>query len=301
MSIPIYALVFLSLLVLTIFMIFFVRGVNKKKEEEEVKDVITLLSDSNQAGYSIRFFGYEELLINKLNIQRQYVKIFCYVTRTLLVLAVAIAYTVFGVLGIAIALAAVVLYLMDNKKKAEIEKSGVTRISDTVAFMDYFSPVIASGQSASQAMIGYIQKLEDDNPVKDLLIEYWNAKRNEDYTYVTPAKIKDVVSIYETALYNEEIGAEDYLSVIEEAKADLFQKSVYYSDYNSKVSEVLKPVEGAYYVGVPAIIFLLLGTVGEFWYTIPGWITAAVIVLLFFCFKYLVNRLAIKTIGEILG
>ena len=44
-----------------------------------------------------------------------------------------------------------------------------------VAFMDFFTPQIASGISASQAFIKYIEKLEDDDEYKPLLAEYLDA------------------------------------------------------------------------------------------------------------------------------
>lgn len=289
----------LGLILLALFLVFFVRGVNKKKDEEEVKEVISILSNDNTK-LNFATLGFENYLIEKLAVPRSKTRIFVYAIRTIIVCAVIALYFAIGVFALAIGASALILVFMNGKKNEAVERSGVTRIQDTVSFMDYFSPQIASGSSASQAFVSYIQKLDDDDPYKDLLVEYFDKKRNEDYSYETPDKIKDIVSVYEIALYNEDMGSDNYLYIIEEAKADLFQKSKYYADYCSKVGEVLKPIETAYYVGVPAIIIMLLGTVGDFWFTIWGWIVAILLVVLFFTFKYLCNQLAINSMHEIL-
>lgn len=291
------AMVAFAIVVVSIFMIVFIAMANKKKEEEEVKDVINSLSGGKA---TFKMMAFEALIVNKLNLPNSRARIFCYTLRVLLVALVVVAYIALGIVGLAIAASALILVVMEKKKQKSIEDSGVTHISETVSFMDYFVPQLSSGTSASQAFGGYIQKLDDDNPIKPLFLEYWDAKNSGDYSYETPERIRDIVSVYETALYNEEMGSEDYLYIIEEAKMDLFTKSTYYADYNSKVSEVLTPIEYAYYIGVPVIIILLLGSVGDFWYTIPGFVTAIVLVFLFFAFKSLCNRLAVKTIKAIL-
>lgn len=291
-------LVILSLLFLAVFIILFIAGLNKREQEEQVKDIISTLSESENT-YSVQMNQFEHYLVSKFNIPMGRVRFFVYLLRFLGICVAIASYLYCGAFGLAIWIAGAILIIMESKKKDEIEKSGVTRIANTVAFMDHFVPQISSGASASQAFITYIQKLDEDNEYRDLLIDYWNAKKDENYVYETPNKIKDIVSVYECAAYNEEIGSTNYLGIIEESKTDLFQKSVYYADYCSKVGEVLKPIEAAYYFGVPIIIFLLLGTVGDFWFTFPGWCVALALSVLFFLFKFLCNKLAIDTLREI--
>lgn len=293
------AMVVFALVAVSIFVIIFIALANRKKEEEEVKDVIAAMSFGEDKS-SFKMMAFEALLVAKLNLPKSRARIFVYALRVLLIALIVVAYLALGIIGIAIAASALILMIMEKKKQKAIEDSGVTHISETVSFMDYFVPQLSSGTSASQAFGSYIQKLSDDNPLKPLFVEYWDAKMNGDYTYETPERIRDIASVYEIALYNEEMGSEDYLYIIEEAKTDLFTKSTYYADYNSKVGEVLTPIQSAYYIGVPVIIILLLGSVGDFWYTIPGFVTAIVLVILFFAFKALCNRLAIKTIQAIL-
>lgn len=295
------AMIAFSLILLAVFLILFVRGINRKKEEDDVKNVIDILASESDKKYSISMTRLEHYLVDKLKLQNDRVRAFVYTLRVLTVCLFIISYSVFGVIGVAVCIAAGILIVMENSKKDEIERSGITRIGKTVAFMDFFTPQIASGISASQAFIKYIEKLEDDDEYKPLLAEYLDAKKNGDYSYKVPDTIKDIISVYENAIYNEEMGADNYLYIIQEAKADLFQKSVYYADYNSRVGEVLKPIESAYIVGVPLIIFLLFGTVGDFWFTVYGIITAVILVVLFYAFKALCNRLAIKTLHQILG
>ena len=251
--------------------------------------------------YTIRMFSFEQYIVDKLKLPRERVRLFVYMLRIVIMCLFVFSYFAFGTAGVAIFLAIGILFAMENKKKYEIEKSGITRIADTVAFMDFFTPQIASGASAEQAFIRYIEKLDDKNEYRRLILEYLDAKKNQDYSYKAPTMIKDIVSVYENAVYNEEMGSSNYLYIIKEAKADLFQKSVYYTDYNSRVSEVLKPIEFAYYIGVPFIIFILFGSIGDFWFTIYGVITSFALLVLFYAFKALCNRLAIKTLHEIVG
>lgn len=291
------------MLIVIIFMIIFIAGLNRKKEKEEVKDVISYLSeiDNNKNKYSgIKIFQFERYFVEKFNLEKDKIKLFIYAERMILLAAVILSYFLFGAVGICFCASAIVLMVLDSKLKDEIYRSGVTRIDKTVAFMDFFTPQIASGHSASQSFLKYIEKLPNDSEVKPLLIEYYDRKQENDYTYETPDTIKDITAVYENALYNEEMGADDYLYIIQQAKDDLFQKSVYYTDYNSKCGEVLKPIQLAYYVGVPVIIILLFGTLGSFWFTIWGWVTAIALVVLFLLFKIMVNKLAINTMREIL-
>lgn len=294
-----FAKVAASLIALALFLVLLVRGINRKKEDDDVKNVIDILSKNEV--YTIRMFSFEQYIVDKLKLPRERVRLFVYMLRIVIMCLFVFSYFAFGTAGVAIFLAIGILFAMENKKKYEIEKSGITRITDTVAFMDFFTPQIASGASAEQAFIRYIEKLDDKNEYRRLLLEYLDAKKNQDYSYKAPTMIKDIVSVYENAVYNEEMGSSNYLYIIKEAKADLFQKSVYYTDYNSRVSEVLKPIEFAYYIGVPFIIFILFGSIGDFWFTIYGVITSFALLILFYAFKALCNRLAIKTLHEIVG
>lgn len=295
------ALVLSALFLLFVFLLLFVRGLNKKKEEEDVKNIIDVLSEDADKAYYVAMTKPEKYFVSRFKIPAEKAKTFVYSVRLILALLAVVSFMMFGVIGIGVFIAAMIYVVMENSKKEEIERSGVTKIPITVAFMDFFVPQVASGSSSTQAFIKYIDKLDDKDEYKKLLTEYYDNKKNDNYSYKTPESIKDITSVYENALYNEQMGSENYLYIIQEAKADLFQKSVYYSDYESKVGEVLKPIEFAYYAGVPIIIALLYSTTGDFWFTIPGLITAIALIILFYMFKFLVNRLAIKTLKEILS
>lgn len=289
-----------AIVVLTIFVILFVSKLNKNKDEEDIRDVIAGMASGNDFTKNILIFQYERYLLTRLDIPRKSIKLFLYAERILLVTFAILSFIFFGVLGVGVVVCAIILVIMDNKLKDEIYRSGVTRLEDTIAFMDYFTPQVASGNSATQAFLNYVNRMDDDNPKKAVLEEYYNRKRNRDLSYEVPDSIKDIVSVYENALYNEEMGSENYIDIIQEAKEDLFQKNVYYTEYQSKTGEVLKPIELAYYIGVPAIIVLLFGSFGDFWFTLAGFITMIALIVLFFLFKFFVNKLAIDTIREIL-
>lgn len=294
------AVALLTLLLLSVYLVLFVHGVNKRREMEEVGSAIELLANDGEKRTTKRTMRFERFLLSRFNIPEERASAFLLAERAMIIAIAVLLYTFFGVLGITIFFCAVTFFIMDNNKREEIERSGVTRIQDTVAFMDFFTPLIASGSSATQAFNAYLTKLDNDSPYKELLVEYIDRRSEEDYTYTTPEMIKDITSIYEAALYNEKMGSSDYLYIIQEAKDTLFQKSVYYSEFNSKTLEVLKPIELAYYIGVPAIAIMLYGSVGDFWFTLPGVLTAIAVAVLFFCFKALCNRLAIGTLHEIL-
>lgn len=286
-----------AIIAVGLFLIFFVSALNRKKSENDIKNVINVLSENKS---SVRTLFYEQKIIEKLNLPEDKVKIFVYAERALIILLIILSYMILGVVGLGIFAAVVILVMMDNKLKEQIYESGVTRINEVVAFMDYFTPAVSSGQSAKQAFMGYIQKLDPESNQRKLLIEYWNHKNENDYSYETPESIRDITSVYENALYNEEKGVDDYLYIIEEAKADLFQKSVYYNDFNSRVNEVVKPISWAYYIGVPIIIIMLFGMVGDFWFTFVGAVVMVLLVILFFSFKYLMNKLTINSLHQIL-
>lgn len=285
------------LLLIGVYLIIFFFMLNKKKSEHEVKNVLkTAIEDQDE----IKLFFIEQQLVNKLGVNENQIKFFIYSERILAIVLFIASFIMFGMVGLGIFVCIGIVILMDNKLKEEIYESGITRIGETVAFMDYFVPSINSGNSAYQAFLGYIAKLDPDSETRELLIEYRNHKVNRDLDYQTPQSIKTITSIYENALYNEEKGVEDYLYIIEEAKQDLFQKQQYYNDYQAKVGEVLTPISYAYYIGVPAIIFMTMGSVGDFWTTIWGLVATIILVLFFFLFKYLVNKLNINTVRKIL-
>lgn len=296
-DIPILVFAVMALMILGMFLIIFIQKLNTKKSEADIREAIGVINDKE---VEIKMLFFEKRLAEKLGIPKDKTKLFLTVERLLIIAIVILSYLVVGVIGLGFVVAAAGMIIMENNLKKAIYESGVTRIGETVQFMDYFTPAVSSGQSASQAFLGYIQKLNEDNPQREYLVEYWDAKSNNDYSYETPEGIKDITAIYENALYNEEKGVEDYLYIIEEAKEDLFQKSVYYNDFNARVSEVIKPISWAYYIGVPAIILMLLSVVDDFWYTLAGLITAIVIVVLFLTFKFLMNRLTISSLHKIL-
>lgn len=189
---------------------------------------------------------------------------------------------------------------MDTQLKNQIEETGVNRIGDTVSFINAFTPQIASGKSAKQAFLTYIQTLPVDSKTRILLEEYAQARATNNAQYTVPAHISEITTIYENAIYNEEKGVNDYLYIIEEAKDDLFQKNMYYSEYKTRCKEVLRPIEISYYVGIPIIFIALFGTFSGFWFTFWGAVAALLVLLLFFLFKFTINRLNINTLHKIM-
>ena len=290
-----------AIVVLLAGIIAIVVAINKKHKESAIANALDSLDVLGKEEKKERFLLHFELkLMQKLNIDEEGSRLFLIIERAAIAIAVIILTMATGVLGITLVVCFVIYTIMDSRLKMKIENSGITRINDTIAFMDYFVPSIASGKSASQAFTGYIEKLDKETSTYTLLYEYWMAKDNGDISYSTPEPIKDICSIYENALYNEQKGVSDYLYIIEEAKMDLFQRSSYYNDFNSRMKEVIVPTSGAYYIGVPVIIAVLYGSFGSFWHTIWGVGTAICLVILFTLFQWLLNKLSSDTVDEIL-
>lgn len=272
----------------------------RKRKEAKVKDILTELSTQGDGEIKIKMSAIERALITKLHIKSSKVRAVVWTIRLLFLGLAAVLYGVFGFMGICFCLAAVAYMLMDAQLKNQIEETGVNRIEDTVSFINAFTPQIASGKSAKQAFLSYTQSLPVESHTKELLQEYIEAKDSDDYSYVTPTFISEITTIYENALYNEEKGVNDYLYIIEEAKADLFQKSGYYNEYLTRCNEVLRPIEISYYIGIPVIFIALFGTFRDFWFTPWGAVAALIVLGLFLAFKFTINRLNVNTLHKIM-
>lgn len=289
-----------AITILVAFVIAFIVMANKRQKESEIQDAFDSLGIIGGDKNKRKMFFFEMRLVEKFSIEDSHLKMFLLLERIIIVALCMILYIIFGVVGFAFIGCLAVWVIMDNKLKMKIYDSGITRIDDTIAFMDYFVPSIASGKSAIQSFTSYIEKLDPESNIYRLLTEYWDRKVSNDYTYTTPDAIKDICSVFENAQYNEDKGVDDYLYIIEEAKADLFQKSTYYADYNSRMKEAIVPTSAAYYVGVPVITLMLFGTFGDFWFSEWGLVAAVMLVILFAAFQWLINKLSTDTIEEIL-
>lgn len=293
-----YILALFVLALLFIFLVLLIKGSAKKLQSEEIKSVIQELTEEQK---NSKMLDFEKALVEKLNISSEKIRWFLLAERLLIISCGILLYVIFGVMGIVFMAAIAIAIVMNGKVKNAINRSGITHISDTVAFMDYFVPQIAAGASAEDAFSKFIENLEVDSPTRPSLIEYYTAKKAEDLSYETPKDIRDITSVFENAEYNERLGSDNYLYIIEQAKTDLFQKAIYYQDYQTKVGEVIRPMKLAYYGIIPLIFLMLWGSVGDFWFTPVGWITGLIILVIFFFFNFLCNKLTIKTLTTIVG
>ena len=289
-------LAIIGIVAAVLLLVIFLKGQIKRRETNEVREAFLIFSQKEESLPPC--LPFERQLVEKFAIKPNRVKVFLFALRGLAVMALVATVSLFGAIGLAVYAAIIISFYMDSKVKNELAKSGVSRINDTIHFMDFFVPQIASGNSAKTALNNYINRLPETNPVKEKLVDY--LKESDNDAYKVPERIRDIVDIYKNTRYNEDMGNEDFLYIIEEAKEDLFLKSVYYTDYVSKVKEVTKPIEMAYYIGMPAIIIALFGFVGNFWFTIPGVIATIVLVFIFFLFKYLMSKLTITTLREVM-
>lgn len=295
-------LMIMAMIALVLYLILIIRGVNREKQNKDIQDAIDAMTLDNKSKlkYINKIFRHERYLVNRLGIPEDRIRTFVYAERVLVICVVIASFMLLSYVGIAFCVCAVAYVIMNNQLKDAIEQSGVDRIQDIVAFMDYFSPQIASGSSSKQAFTSYVAQLPDDSKYKPMFIEYLQARQDDDYSYKTPAAIKDITDIYEIALYNEAQGTSNYLYVIEEAKSDLFQKFQYYTQYQADASRVIGPIEKAYCIGVPFITIIVYTSLGEFWHSPWGIVAAILLIVLFIAFKYLCNKLAIDTLDQVL-
>lgn len=293
-----YGIALFALVALFIFLIFVVKASTQKIQNVEIKSAIAELTEEKK---SHKMLGFESALVSKFSIPPTKIRWFLIAERLLLVSSAVILYIVFGVMGLVFVAAIAMAIIMNGKVQNEINKSGVSRIGETVAFMDYFVPQLAAGASSEDAFSKYMELLSPDNPLKPLLVEYYIARKSDDMNYSTPEEISDITSVFENAEYNEKLGSNNYLYIIEQAKADLFQKATYYQDFQTRIGEVIKPMKLSYYVIIPLIFLMLWSSVGDFWFTPLGWVVGVILLAIFFAFNFFCNKLTISTLRTILG
>lgn len=240
---------------------------------------------------AIRTMAWEDAVLKKFNIKPSEALFFLYVERIILIVALVAVTVLLKGLGLAAVLAVLISLIFSDMNKKMIYNSGITNIPYIVSFINFFVPQINSGVSADQALARFIETNADED-----LAEYYKNRDNADYKM--PVHLKQVVDVYQLAIYNENLGMNDYTYILMEMSEDINQKSTYYNKFMGAIGEI-KPTGYAFSFGVPILIAASYTQTADFWQGGFGWLAAFAIVALYATYKFLVYKLQEKTINKI--
>lgn len=272
-------LIFLLALYFVITIVFFRKRAKRDKAlQVVVKKDITL-------------FFWEKALIDKLYLDKTYVKPVVYLFRIALVLVFLGAAYFFGTIAFVIAVGAVIVLFMNRKTADLINEAGINHISLLNTFLDSYVPSLASGLSNDQAMLKFINYMDDED-----LFEWWMNK--DEPSYKPKVRWKRIIEVYNIIRFNEERGIDDSLPIIEQMQKDLSVKQEYYNNYSSKMGEI-NPIVISYYVFVPILLFISFTQTKGFWFSIWGVISSIILLVIFVISQFIIYKIkekAIKTI-----
>lgn len=287
----------LLVIAIAVYVIVVIIGYNKQRILLKTSKVFETMTQKDK---QMKLFFIEKNIIEKLNIKAERIKPFIYLERFVIISAIIISYFIVGFVGFGFVLGVVVNLYFADKTRQLIDSEGLENIAPTLDFINFFCPTVVAGSSTEQALLKYIKKLDDDNIYKQDLMEYYTALKEDNLAYHTPEKIKDIVEVYSNAAYNEELGIDNYLAVVDEEKDSLFKKQNYYNKYKNEFDSVINPIKISYTVFLPIIVFLTLNMVGDFWKTVLGLIVILVVVIIYVAFQRLLFNLNKSTIEKIL-
>lgn len=287
----------LLFLAICVFVFIMIIAYNKQYISSKTTKVLNTFQKEDK---HIKLFFYESQLLDRLNVNPNQVRIFIYIERILLVVLFVLSYFFIGFLGLGFVGAIAINFFFNDKTKKLIAEEGVSDIQPTLDFINFFCPTVIGGAATEQALLKYIQRLSDDDIYKLLLTEYYASKKEDgDLGYKIPDRIKIITEVYENASYNEELGIEDYLDVVEEEKKALFKKQKYYGQYQNEYNSVVNPIKMCYIVLLPLIVLMTISMTGDFWNTIFGFFTLLVVLVIYAVFQLLLYNLNKSTIKNI--
>lgn len=274
------------LLALLLYIILFLFAIKDRAKYNETQ---MLLKNNHES--KVFTFDYENKVINYFHLKPEKVKIILYIERLLLIILCAVIFITLKGLAIALFGAIFVSLLFRDLYKKCIYKSGINNIGKITNFIDYFVPHINAGNSADQSFLEYIEYSRD--------VELASYFENKDSLEVKiPPHLKQIIDIYDIAKYNEEKGINDYTYILNEISQDISQKQTYYNNFISRIGEI-QPICFSYYIGVPILIAVSYSNTYTFWQAGGGYVVAAVLLILFTIFKFLIYKLQKKTIETI--
>ena len=276
------------------FMINKINGILLNNEIDNNSKMSGLAGDTSLVSYNnrnIKTMAWEQALLKKIGVKASEALIFLYIERLILIVGFIILLFIFKGLALAGIIALIAEFYFQDLYKKMIYNSGITNIPQVVSFINFFIPQLDSGVSADQAFTIYIETNASEE-----LSDYY--KHKDDETYRIPPHLKQIVEIYQLALYNENSGSNDYSYIIQEMGEDINQKSIYYNKFLGAINTI-KPIGLAFTFGVPICIYLSYTQTSSFWNSFFGWIVALIIALLYVLYKFFIYKLQENTVKKI--
>jgi hypothetical protein len=252
------------------------------------REVEALLSINTEKPKDPFMFGFERKFLYQYKIKPKKVVLLLWIERIAIIAALVAVVFVLKALAIAAVGAIVTVFLAKDAYDKVLFKSGVQNISHSLNFINFFTPHLISGDSADQALLGYIEYTEDPD-----ISEFYQKK--DDADYVVPSQLTQISEAYSIAKYSEETGSENYIDVLQEFSEDMAQKQTYYNNFLSRMGGI-KPITWAYYIFVPVLIAVPWSYTADFWSGIWGIVDAIVILGLFVACQFLIYKIKKNTI-----
>lgn len=262
-------------------------AIKKKRDTDNVTAIIHI-TDRDSKTF---IFDFERRLIEKANITPEKANKFLWIER--IAILVVVVFLLISIRGLALGLVGAIfmMILFDDLYKRALYRSGITNIPNVTNFINFFVPHLVSGNGAEQSMLEYITKTENEE-----LAEYFDNINNPDYKL--KPHLRQIIDIYDIAIYNEQLGHNDYTYIMNQISDDIAQKQTYYNGFIARIGEI-KPICWSYYIGVPVLILVSYENTYTFWQSGWGWVIALVLLGFFSLFKYLIYKLQKKTIETI--
>lgn len=239
----------------------------------------------------VSLFFWENYIINKTGIDRSYIKPVVYTSRALAVVVMITASLLIGAIALTLVVGFIIVVVIERKSASLIHEAGVNHIGLVNAFLDSYIPSLSSGLSNDQAMLKYINAINDEE-----LFEWWTNRENPEY--INPVKWKRVIEIYNIIKFNEDRGIGDSLPIIEQMQQDLNVKQQYYNEYSAKMGEV-QPIVFSYYFFIPVLLFMSFKETGGFWFSWLGYLSAVGLLVLFLTSQFMVFKIKASTVKVI--
>ncbi len=249
-------------LIYFVFVIFIAFYIQKRKQivSDEILRSITEEKENTATGA----FEFEKTLFSLLNIKLTRKTLVTIRVCALIFLAVSIKKLSFVALFL-IAEVLLILYDISSNKKLE-QDIGISYVDTFNKFMDIYIPAINSGTSVDQAMLNFIQKVNDPT-----LVEWWY----KDDKSVVPSQWADIIAVYNAGKYSE---ANGFATNTDTFQRDITQRIKFFNLFQEKLNEAA-PISYCYYLAVPGFLFMSLYQFPDFWNSAKGLIVVLLIAI----------------------
>lgn len=281
----------LLIVVFTILFVVLVARLFTKKQRSSIIDEAFASTTSGIVKLP-KMMNIERRIAEKFNLTSPHqIHVYLIAERILVAVAFVSVFVLLNWAGVALLLCGVSILVFQDMGKQAIYESGVESIGEIMSFINYFVPSIIAGNSATQAMSKYVEESRNDH------LREWYMNNSE--SFVPDGNIKDIINIYHVAVYNESLGNNNFINILEEIQRDYTQKQRYYTNFITNMAKI-KPIEWSYFAGIPALLILGYSQTTEFWGGFGGMICGLLLAGMFCMFQFFTFRLRKSTITKIL-